>query len=115
MMSQVNLIAHKELNTLWTFSVKHFHRFYVNHVSCIRVLIFLPAWYLEFVESQQRSFLPSGKGKLLHSFMMGTAEDVDDSESVSLIEFMEEQNILIAKQHRFIGIMTTNTNPLTMV
>lgn len=47
--------------------------------------------------------------------MMGTAEDVDDSESVALIEFMEEQNIAIGKQHQFVGILTTNTNPLTMV
>lgn len=47
--------------------------------------------------------------------MMGTAEEVDDSESVTLIEFMEEQNIVIGKQHQFLGILTTNTNPLTMV
>jgi len=67
------------------------------------------------VESKQRAHLPQGKGKLLHSFMMGTSEDVDDSEGVSLIELMEAQNILIAEKSKFEGIFTTNTNPLTMV
>ncbi|ODM90538.1 Mycosubtilin synthase subunit C [Orchesella cincta] len=70
--------------------------------------------FLESVESKQRARLPEGKGKLLHSFMMGTSEDVDDSERVSLIELMEEQNLLIARKHKFEGIFTTNSNPLTM-
>jgi len=68
---------------------------------------------LESVESQQRPRLPQGKGKLLHSLMVGVAEDVDDSERVSLIELMEEQNILIAQKNKFEGIFTTNSNPLT--
>ncbi|CAL8104517.1 unnamed protein product [Orchesella dallaii] len=68
---------------------------------------------LESVESQQRERLPQGKGKLLHSFLMGVAEDVDDSERVSLVELMEEHNILIARNNKFEGIFTTNSNPLT--
>ncbi|CAL8104235.1 unnamed protein product [Orchesella dallaii] len=71
--------------------------------------------FLESVESKQRDRLPKGKGKLLHSFMMGTSQDVVDSERVSLIVLMEEQNLLIAKKNKFEGILTTNTNPLTMV
>ena len=83
---------------------------------CVKAFVFFILFLCpEFVESQQRALLPKGKGKLLHSFMMGTPEDVDDAERVSLIEMMEEQNILIAKEKQFIGILTTNTNPLTMV
>ncbi|ODM89984.1 Mycosubtilin synthase subunit C [Orchesella cincta] len=68
---------------------------------------------LGVVESQQKSMLPQGKGKLLHTFMLGVSENVDDSEKVLLIELMEEQNLLIAKENKFEGVFTTNSNPLT--
>jgi len=67
------------------------------------------------VESLQRTRLPQGKGKLLHSYLMGTSEDVDDAEGVVLIELVEEHLISIAEKNHFEGIFATNTNPLTMV
>jgi len=47
--------------------------------------------------------------------MMGTHEEVDESENVSLVLFMEEENIRRATENHFTGLMTTNTNPLTQV
>jgi hypothetical protein len=49
------------------------------------------------------------------SFMMGTHESIDESENVFLVTYMEEECLRRAKERRFIGIMTTNTNPLTQV
>jgi len=67
------------------------------------------------VESRQREKLPKGKGKLIHSFMMGTSEEVDESENVVVIEYMEEYVLRLAKEKNFLGIMTTNTSALTQV
>jgi len=47
--------------------------------------------------------------------MMGTHEEIDESENVSLVLFMEEENIRRAKDRHFTGLFTTNTNPLTQV
>lgn len=69
----------------------------------------------EFVEARQRQKLPKGRGKLLHSFMMGTPEDVDEAESVAVVETMENHIIQMAHEKKFMGVMTTNTNPLTKV
>jgi len=70
---------------------------------------------LEFVESRQREKLPKGKGKLIHSFMMGTSEELDESDNVLVIQYMEEKNLLMARDKGFLGVMTTNTNALTQV
>ena len=46
---------------------------------------------------------------------MGTHKDVEESENVILIMFMEEENIRKAEENSFIGVLTTNTNLLTQV
>ena len=46
--------------------------------------------------------------------MMGTHKIVAEAENVPLVTFMEE-TIRLAKDKRYIGIMTTNTNPLAVV
>jgi len=70
---------------------------------------------IEFIESRQRQKLPKGRGKLLHSFMMGTPDDTDEGESVATIEAMEDYIIRMAHENRFMGVLTTNTNALTRV
>jgi len=44
---------------------------------------------------------------------MGTSEDIDESENVFVIQFMEERVIKMAEEKKFFGVMTTNTNALT--
>lgn len=61
------------------------------------------------------SQLPKGKGKILHSFMMGTKSFLCPKENVAVMHFMEEQVLRLAKQRAFEGIFTTNTSPLTQV
>ncbi|CAL8104334.1 unnamed protein product [Orchesella dallaii] len=68
---------------------------------------------LEFIESRQRQKLPKGRGKLIHSFMMGTPDDVDEGESVAAVEAMEDHVLRMAHEKQFMGVLTTNTNPLT--
>ncbi|KAF5303145.1 hypothetical protein FQR65_LT08308 [Abscondita terminalis] len=69
---------------------------------------------LENVEGPIReSHLPEGKGKILHSFMMGTNSSLTPKENVAVIQFMEEEVVRLAKNKSFAGILTTNTNPLT--
>ena len=51
----------------------------------------------------------------MHSFMMGTHEDLSEAENVYLIEFMEEEIVRLGLQQEFTGIFTTNTNALTQV
>ncbi|KAF5292447.1 hypothetical protein FQA39_LY13994 [Lamprigera yunnana] len=71
----------------------------------------------EFLENVEKPVLdtelPREKGKILHSFMMGTNSSLSPKENVAVIQFMEEEIIRLAKMRNFAGIFTTNTNPLT--
>ncbi|KAL1506202.1 hypothetical protein ABEB36_005604 [Hypothenemus hampei] len=70
--------------------------------------------FLESVEGPIRdNQLPPGKGKVLHSFMMGTHSTLSAKENVAVFQFMEEENLRLAKSRGFAGIFTTNTSPLT--
>ncbi|XP_059608973.1 beta-alanyl-bioamine nonribosomal peptide synthetase ebony isoform X2 [Phlebotomus argentipes] len=70
--------------------------------------------FLEFVEGPIReNKLPPGKNVILHSFMMGTHEELNAQENIVLIQFMEEEVIKVAKRKKFTGVFTTNTSPLT--
>lgn len=72
--------------------------------------------FLEFIEGPIRdNQLPPGKKKIFHSFMMGTHSSLSAQENVSVMHYMEEQVIEIAKNNNYAGILTTNTNPLTQV
>lgn len=68
---------------------------------------------LEFVEAPSREKIPKGKGKLLHSFMMGTAPELTPAQNVDVIHFMELENMRVAKKKNMTGLMTTNTSALT--
>lgn len=46
---------------------------------------------------------------------MGTTEDVDQAEAIAIVEAMEDHIIALAEEQHFMGVMTTNTNPLTRV
>jgi hypothetical protein len=59
--------------------------------------------------------LPQGKGKVLHSFMMGTEPALSAADNVDVIRFMEEEVLRLARKRAFEGIFTTNTSPLTQV
>ncbi|XP_059470894.1 beta-alanyl-bioamine nonribosomal peptide synthetase ebony [Neocloeon triangulifer] len=70
--------------------------------------------FLESVEVQVREkVLPKGKGKVVHSFMMGTEPALSAAENVDVIAFMEEEVLRLARRRSFKGIFTTNTSPLT--
>ncbi|KAJ8715460.1 hypothetical protein PYW07_009942 [Mythimna separata] len=70
--------------------------------------------FLEFVESSVRdSMLPRGKGTILHSFMMATAESLTPRENVAAIRALENATMNVAKERGFLGVFTTNTSPLT--
>lgn len=72
--------------------------------------------FLEFIEGPIRdNQLPPGKRKIFHSFMMGTHSTLTAQENVAVMHFMEEHVIKVAKENNYIGILTTNTNPLTQV
>lgn len=72
--------------------------------------------FLEFIEGPIRdNQLPAGKRKIFHSFMMGTHSSLSAQENVSVMHYMEEQVIRVAKENNYAGILTTNTNPLTQV
>lgn len=72
--------------------------------------------FLEYVEGPVRdNHLPNGKGKILHSFMMGTHSSLSSKENVAVMEFMESEVLKLATKRRFEGIFTTNTSPLTQV
>jgi len=62
-----------------------------------------------------RDKLLEGGRRILHTQHMGTHEDVEESANVSLVLFMEEENIRLAKEQHFDGIMTVNVNPSTQV
>ncbi|XP_022911582.1 beta-alanyl-bioamine nonribosomal peptide synthetase ebony [Onthophagus taurus] len=70
--------------------------------------------FLEFIEGPIRdNNLPPGKGKILHSFMMGTHSSLTPKENVAIMHYMEEEVLKMAKDRHFAGILTSNTNPLT--
>uniref|UniRef100_A0A1B0G5X8 Uncharacterized protein n=1 Tax=Glossina morsitans morsitans TaxID=37546 RepID=A0A1B0G5X8_GLOMM len=70
--------------------------------------------FLEFVEGPIRdTYLPEGLNKILHSFMMGTHEDLNPQENIACMHFMEHEVLNVAKAKNFTGILTTNTSPLT--
>lgn len=66
-------------------------------------------------EHFREQHLPVEKGKIVHSFMMATHEELPTQENVAVIQFMEEELVRIAKKKGYIGIFTTNTSPLTQV
>lgn len=57
--------------------------------------------------------LPSGK--ILHSFMMGTRSTLTPKQNVKIMHFMEDEVLKLAKETKMVGIMSTNTSPLTQV
>ncbi|CAB3257676.1 unnamed protein product [Arctia plantaginis] len=70
--------------------------------------------FLEFVEGSVRdSMLPPGKGSILHSFMMATAEHLSAQENVAAIQALENATMNVAIERGFKGVFTTNTSPLT--
>lgn len=72
--------------------------------------------FLEYLEGPIRdSVLPKGLGKIFHSFMMTTSEDLGPSDNVIMMKEMEYYCLEVAKEKNFAGIFTTNTSPLTQV
>lgn len=57
--------------------------------------------------------LKPSEGELFYKFTHGISENLNTRESVGLMAFLEEESVRIAKNHGFIGIFMTNTNPLT--
>lgn len=72
--------------------------------------------FLEFIEGPIRdNQLPAGRRKIFHSFMMGTHSTLTAQENVAIMHYMEQQVIKVAQNNGYVGILTTNTNPLTQV
>lgn len=70
--------------------------------------------FLEFLEGPIRdNKLPVGKGKILHSFMMATHSSLLPKENVTVMQFLENEVLRLAKERKFAGVFTTNTSPLT--
>ncbi|XP_018568645.1 uncharacterized protein LOC108908938 [Anoplophora glabripennis] len=70
--------------------------------------------FLESIEGPVRDGrLPSGKGQVLHSFMMATHSSLSPKENVAVMQFMEDEVLNLARSRNFAGIFTTNTSPLT--
>ncbi|XP_066904906.1 beta-alanyl-bioamine nonribosomal peptide synthetase ebony [Halyomorpha halys] len=68
--------------------------------------------FLEYLEVPvMETMLP--KGKILHSFMLGTDQRLSPQENIEITEAMEWKIEDLARQNSFIGIFTTNTSPLT--
>lgn len=47
--------------------------------------------------------------------MMGTHAELNAQENIACMQFMENEVLNVAKSKGFIGILTTNTSPLTQV
>lgn len=45
--------------------------------------------------------------------MMATSVDLNSSENIACMHFMEKEVLSLAKRKNFAGILTTNTSPLT--
>ena len=58
---------------------------------------------------------PKEKGKVMHNFMAGVKLDTPPGETIELFFYMEDQLMKIAKAKGYIGVFTSNTNPLTQV
>jgi len=72
--------------------------------------------FLESIEGPIRDkYLPNGQNQILHSFMMGTGAFLNSQENITVMQFMENEVLHLAKRRNFAGIFTTNTNPLTQV
>lgn len=70
--------------------------------------------FLEKMEQSVRDeLLPKGEGQVLHSFMMGTNSQLSPAENVAVMQYMEQENLRLARTVGFVGIFTTNTSPLT--
>lgn len=70
--------------------------------------------FLEFLEGPIRETkLPQGKGKILHGFMMGTHKKLDAKENIEVMQFMEEEEVRLARRRGFESIFTSNSSPLT--
>lgn len=50
---------------------------------------------------------------ILHSFMMATVADLCPQENVSVMSFMENEVLKLAKTRGCAGVLTTNTSALT--
>lgn len=57
--------------------------------------------------------LPTGRGQVLHSFMMATAASLPPSTNVLAMQYMEQEVLRIARSRGYAGVLTTNTSPLT--
>lgn len=57
--------------------------------------------------------LPQGLNTVLYSYLMGTSADLNASENVAVMNYMDEEVIKLAKRKQFVGVLTTNTSPLT--
>ncbi|KAK3918710.1 Mycosubtilin synthase subunit C [Frankliniella fusca] len=70
--------------------------------------------FLEFIEGPIRdNKLPTGRGRVLHSFMMATAASLSPRANVLAMQFMEQEVLRTARARGFRGVLTTNTSPLT--
>lgn len=47
--------------------------------------------------------------------MMGTIPELNPQENIACMNFMEHEVLRLAKSKHFLGILTTNTSPLTQV
>ncbi|XP_017786492.1 PREDICTED: tyrocidine synthase 3-like [Nicrophorus vespilloides] len=63
--------------------------------------------------SVRNNKLLTGKGNVLHSFLMTTSLSLSSKENVAVMTYMEDQVNIVAKNKKFNGILTTNTSPLT--
>lgn len=57
--------------------------------------------------------LPQGLNQIFHTSMMGTSTTLSPQENISVMQFMEDEVLVLAKRKGFAGIFTTNTSPLT--
>lgn len=57
--------------------------------------------------------LPTGRGQVLHGFMMATAASESPRTNVLSMQFMEQELLRLARRRGFAGVFTTNTSPLT--
>lgn len=70
--------------------------------------------FLETLEGPIRdTYLPKGLNVIFHSFMMGTSPDLNPQENIACMHFMEHEVLKLAKSRQFVGILTTNSSPLT--
>lgn len=57
--------------------------------------------------------MPTNVGQIFHAFLMGTAENLNATQNIGVMTFMESEVIKLAKVKGYKGVFTTNTNPLT--